>query len=51
MQIWINVKSPVIILNDKVVAAARNEGSVLPALSRLLVDRNAELNYYIQELS
>ncbi len=30
-------------------AASRN--SVLPALSRLLVDRNAELNYYIQELS
>ncbi len=30
-------------------AAYRN--SVLPALSRLLVDRNAELNYYIQELS
>ncbi len=26
MQIWINVKSPVITLNDKVVAAARNEG-------------------------
>ncbi len=25
--------------------------SVLPALSRLLVDRNAELNCYIQELS
>ncbi len=25
--------------------------SVLPALSRLLVDHNAELNYYIQELS
>ncbi len=25
--------------------------SVLPALSRLLVDRNFELNYYIQELS
>ncbi len=30
-------------------AAYRN--SVLPALSRLLVDRNAELNYYIRELS
>ncbi len=30
-------------------AAYRN--SVLPALSRLLVDRNAELNYYMQELS
>ncbi len=30
-------------------AAYRN--SVLPALSRLLVDRNAELNYYLQELS
>ncbi len=30
-------------------AAYRN--SVLPSLSRLLVDRNAELNYYIQELS
>ncbi len=30
-------------------AAYRN--SVLPALSRLLVDLNAELNYYIQELS
>ncbi len=25
--------------------------SVLPSLSRLLVDRNTELNYYIQELS
>ncbi len=30
-------------------AAYRN--SVLPALSRLLVNRNAELNYYIQEMS
>ncbi len=30
-------------------AAYRN--SVLPALSRLLVDRNAELNFCIQELS
>ncbi len=30
-------------------AAYRN--SVLPALSRLLVDRNAELNYYLHELS
>ncbi len=30
-------------------AAYRN--SVLPALSRLLVNRNAELNYYIQKLS
>ncbi len=30
-------------------AAYRN--SVLPLLSRLLIDRNAELNYYIQELS
>ncbi len=29
-------------------AAYRN--SVPPALSRLLVDRNAELNYHIQEL-
>ncbi len=30
-------------------AAYRN--SVLPSLSRLLVDRNAELNYFVQELS
>ncbi len=30
-------------------AAYRN--SVLTALSRLLVDRNAELNYYIQDFS
>ncbi len=36
-------------LHPSKTAAYRN--SVLPALSRLLVDRNAELNYYIQELS
>ncbi len=30
---------------------AAYQNSVLPALSRLLFDRNAELNYYIQELS
>ncbi len=32
-------------------ATAAYRNSVLPALPRLLVDRNAELNYYIQELS
>ncbi len=29
---------------------AANRNSVLPALSRLLVDRNAELNHYLQNL-
>ncbi len=36
------------LLSSKTAAYRR---SVLPALSRLLVDRNAELNYYMQELS
>ncbi len=43
-----STRSRFILLPSK-TAAYRN--SVLPALSRLLVDRNAELNYYIQELS